>query len=73
MESLEKINRKILLITSQIKEDHPELLTFLNEMPITIPDTKSPELNLKTLGDYYTSLVLLKEKYLQQINLKKHD
>lgn len=73
MESIENINKKILLITAKIKEQHPELIHFLNEMPVTIPNCDNPEINLKSLADYHQSLVLLKEKYMQYLNIKEHD
>ena len=50
------INAKILAITKQISEQHPELLAFLNEMPVTIPDETNPEITDKILRDYYDSL-----------------
>jgi hypothetical protein len=38
-----ELNEKILKITMRIKEQYPELSKYLNEMPITIPDEKDPE------------------------------
>lgn len=58
-----KMNAKVLKITSTIKEQYPELLEYLNEMPVTIPAEKNPEINLKTLKTYYESLISVLAKY----------
>lgn len=75
MENVENINKKIILITLEINERFPELLNFLNEMPVSIPNLVHPKINIKSLTSYYQSLVSLKENYIQQLNLKhqKHD
>lgn len=54
---------RIMSITALIKEKHTELMGFLDEMPITIPNEKDPKLNLKSLNDYYISLTDLLKKY----------
>lgn len=54
---------KIMSITSLIKDKHPELIRFIDEMPVTIPDENNPQLNLKTLKEYYNSLADLLKKY----------
>jgi len=64
MQLEKEISDKIVSITTIIREKHPELLTFLNEMPITIPDEKNPEINLKVLPEYYESLNNMLQKYL---------
>lgn len=72
MESLINMNRRILLISSKIKQDFPELIHFLDEMPITIPNENHPEINLALLTTYYQSLISLKEKYEKQLILKQN-
>lgn len=57
------LNSKIMEITMVIKEKYPELLEFLNEMPVTIPVEKNPEITLKTLKTYYESLISVLTKY----------
>lgn len=54
---------KIMSIISLIREKHPELIGFIDEMQVTIPDQNDPKLNLKTLNDYYISLTDLLKKY----------
>jgi len=56
METEKELNAKILEKTSEILESHPELMEFLNEMPVTIPNEDKPEINIKILKDYYNSL-----------------
>ena len=63
MESEKDLNSKILEITMTIKEKYPELLKYLEEMPVTIPDKKSPEINSKNLREYYDSLTSILENY----------
>ena len=49
MEPEKEINLRILKITTIIQEKYPELSEYLGEMPVTIPVTKSPEINIKNL------------------------
>ncbi|NEW80379.1 MAG: hypothetical protein GZ086_13355 [Gelidibacter sp.] len=58
-----KLNAKILKITMTIKEQYPELIEYLNEMPITVPTEKNPEITIKNLNDYYDSLNAILTKY----------
>jgi hypothetical protein len=58
-----QINENILKITMTIRYEFPELLKFLNEMTITIPDVKNPEISIKILEDYFNSLRELLIKY----------
>jgi len=54
---------KIMSITALIKEKHPELMQFIDEMPVTIPDENNPQLDAKALIEYYNSLNDLLKKY----------
>jgi hypothetical protein len=62
METEKELNARILALTMQIQEKHPELSKFLEEMPVTIPDVSNPEINVKILKDYYESLNNLLKK-----------
>jgi hypothetical protein len=64
MEAEKILNAKILKITMTIKEDFPELLKYLDEMPVTIPREEHPEVTAKNLSAYYDSLMALLGKYL---------
>lgn len=63
MKTEKEIEDAILNITMKIKTEYPELSKYLDEMPITIPDSKNPEINTKNLQDYYNSLESLIKKY----------
>ena len=63
------ITKKIMDITIEIQEKYPELIKYLNEMPITNPDEKDPKINEKNLVAYFESLsVMTKEKNCTNIN-----
>lgn len=57
MKTEAELNKNILKMTTTIRNEFPELLKYLNEMPVTIPTEKSPEINHKILQDYYDSLL----------------
>jgi hypothetical protein len=57
-------NELILKITMTINEKYPELSKYLLEMPVTIPDEDDPEITIKNLKQYYTSLKVLLDKYI---------
>jgi hypothetical protein len=75
MSNTEKITQKIMLLRHEISALYPELLNFLNEMPVTVPNVNHPHITPKTLTMYYHSLISIKEKYAAQIILKQkqHD
>jgi hypothetical protein len=66
LESEKELNVKILDITMIIQEKYPELSKYLGEMPVTIPDKKSPEINDKNLREYYDSLTSILENYARE-------
>jgi hypothetical protein len=61
-----ELNESILKITFFIQSNYPELIKYLNEMPITIGNEKDVEINTKILADYLQSLELLLSNY--QVN-----
>ena len=63
MKTILELNEMILVITNKIRANHPELLEYLNEMPITIPYHENPEITAKNLTSYYDSLVVLLKEY----------
>ncbi len=65
MKTEDQINADILRITLMIQANYPELSGYLSEMPVTIPNVKSPQINTQLLTDYYNSLRVLVEKYAQ--------
>lgn len=65
MKTEAELNNDILEITMLIRDKHPELSKYLNEMPITIPEVNKPEITLKILSDYKNSLIQLLDKYVE--------
>lgn len=63
MKTEAQLNADILKITLMIREEFPELSKYISEMPITIPDVESPEINVKILRDYYESLEAIMKNY----------
>ncbi|MES2397969.1 MAG: hypothetical protein V4549_18295 [Bacteroidota bacterium] len=63
-EAEKDLNSKVLEITLKIKDQYPELSKYIEEMPVTIPDEKKPEITLKNLKAYYDSLNDVLSKYL---------
>jgi len=66
METEKELNSKILKITMKIQDQYPELSKYIEEMPITIPIEKNPEVTLKNLKAYYDSLNSILTKYVTQ-------
>ncbi|MDD2820205.1 MAG: hypothetical protein PHW29_02970 [Flavobacterium sp.] len=48
----------------KIRTEYPELIKYLSEMPVTIPDVENPEMTIKVLSDYQESLENIIEKYI---------
>lgn len=69
MKTEKELNDDILKITMTIKESFPELSKYIEEMPITIPNNSNPEINIKSLKDYYDSLDNLMKKYAKNHSL----
>lgn len=62
MKTVKELDAKISSITNNISQNHPELLNYLNEMPITIPNEINPQINSKVFTAYYNSLQSLLKK-----------
>lgn len=64
MKTEKEINQAILEITMKIRNEYPELIKYLSEMPVTIPDVENPQMTLTVLTDYHESLKNIVEKYI---------
>lgn len=69
MKTENDVTQKILNITTKIKNEHPELYPYLEEMAVTLPDSKNPSVDTKALEEYYNSLIELLKKY----NIAHHE
>ena len=63
MKTEKDLNADILKITMTIQSKYPELSKYIGEMPVTIPDEKNPEVDIKALAEYYDSLDKLLKDY----------
>jgi hypothetical protein len=66
MKTEKELNDDIVKLTMTILEQYPELSEYLGEMPVTLPDTKDPEINSRNLSAYYDSLSALLENYIRE-------
>lgn len=51
-----ELNEKILEITTEIRDEHPELLQFLNDNTVTVPYQEHPTITFEILSAQYDSL-----------------
>ena len=63
MKTEKELNESILMITMKIYSEYPELIKYLLELPVTIPDVSNPKINSKVLNEYYDSLENILKKY----------
>lgn len=68
MKTENEINKDIIETTMVIDETFPELSKYIEEMPVTIPNTNEPEINETNLEDYQSSLDVLLNKYAANHN-----
>lgn len=61
--ALKDLNSKIMAITRSIQDQCPELVDFLDEMPVTIPIENNPEMTISHLLAYYESLNSILNNY----------
>jgi hypothetical protein len=63
MKTEQELNDDILKITLLINEKYPELSKYIEEMPVTIPNKNTPDINFIQLENYYHSLLTLVTEY----------
>lgn len=63
-----KLNSDILKITLLIQEKYPELSKYIAEMPVSVPNEKTPEINILNLNAYLSNLNDLLDKYSATYN-----
>lgn len=59
------LNERILSLTMRIKDNYPELMKYIDEMPVTVPNEPDPHVRAKQLQAYYDSLKNILNKYAQ--------
>ncbi len=65
MKTLRELLTDITNLTTNIETNYPELYKFLGEMPITIPSTDHPDINIAIMQDYLSSLKQLLKHHLE--------
>lgn len=63
MKTKHELTDEIETTISCIKKNYPELIKYLDEMPITIPNNGKPIINSNILNNYLLSLKDLIDKY----------
>ncbi|MBK5210508.1 MAG: hypothetical protein JJE44_13550 [Flavobacteriaceae bacterium] len=71
MKNEQKLLSEISKLTKKIETDYPEIYQFLDEIPVTIPSEKDPDINNKVLRDYLESLKQLIKNYVETRNIIK--
>jgi hypothetical protein len=61
METEHDWNDKIMCVVEKLRKSHPELIKYIDEMPITIPDESDPDINIGVLKEFYESLINLEK------------
>ena len=64
METEKELNLKILKISLFIQKKYPELIKYIEEMTITIPNERTPQINSNSLAQYFNSLNYLVKGYM---------
>ncbi|MHA7944249.1 hypothetical protein ACJOV8_014320 [Formosa sp. 3Alg 14/1] len=63
MEDRNDLSKQIVLATTKIREECPELIKFMGEVPISFQSTDEKGVNNKELKDYLKTLNDLLESY----------
>lgn len=69
MSSEQELNASILKMNMFIQKYYPELMKYMGEMPITIPNEEQPAINQQILNVYYSSLFVLVLDYATTHNV----
>ena len=59
MSSEQELNASILKMNMFIQKYYPELMKYVGEMPITIPNEEKPAIGAQILNAYFRSLFVL--------------
>jgi len=72
MKSLQYILTEIIVLTTTIETNYPELYRSLDENPMTIPVSQHPHLDKVVMEEYLTGLKELLEHYIEEENIKNN-
>ncbi len=65
MKRLQKLSQEIVEITLKIEQEYPELYQYLDETPVTIPNSGTSEMSTKNFSDYLDSLRQLLNHHIE--------
>ena len=57
------LNQKITKITNKIGNKYPELIKFINEIPVKLSGNEAKGVELEGLKNYYDSLMNILKQY----------
>ena len=63
MKTVADWEQDIVSLTSKINQDFPELIKYINEIPVVVSGDDDTEINIKNLEDYYNSLLTVLNTY----------
>ncbi|MFB9052133.1 hypothetical protein ACFFVB_03490 [Formosa undariae] len=63
MEDRDDLNKQIVLATTRIRDECPELIKFMGEVPVSFQSTDAEGVNNKELKDYLKTLNDLLDSY----------
>lgn len=66
MKDLHNILKEITELTTHIETSYPELYRSLQEIPMTIPTSKNPNVDKIVMQEYLESLKQLLEHYVKE-------
>ena len=59
METVHEWNDKVIQLLETLKNSNPNLLYFLDEIKITLPDKKDPQITISILKEYFNEVLNL--------------
>lgn len=68
MEPKESLNQEIINLTTEITNNYPELVKYLEELTISIPDTG--QFDIQDLQDYRNTLKSMIQNYKNENKIK---
>ncbi len=71
MKKLQQLTKEVNELTLKIEQDYPELYQFLNENPITIPNSDHPVMNTQIFADYLDSLREILQHHIASHQINK--
>lgn len=71
MKTEKELQDAIVKITTELKEEYPEIYKYVSETPVKEEMDAPVEVRLRDLEEYYTSLVAMKTRYDESEKNKK--